>query len=271
MVKFQYISDIHLEFYKKIPKIKKVADNLCLLGDIGYANKKNYKQFINQCSNNYKNVFVIFGNHEFYNNKTNVAFKNCNDMNTIINTIPKHFPKNVFFLNNSCVYIDKITEQVTEEPPEGSNENYIKIVGSSLWSEIDYKISYMLNDFNQINFSKDIKLTPVIYKELFYYSKDYILNEINKNPQIQILLLTHHGTNNVCNGYYKNSPLKSCFVTQIDELYSCKNLIAAINGHSHSNINEKINGILYLSNCYGYKSEDKSIVKYNEDAVLEIN
>lgn len=267
MVKFQYISDIHLEFLKKIPKIKKVADNLCVLGDIGYANSKIYKQFINQCSDNYKNVFVLMGNHCFYSNKLNVSFRNCNDMNSIMNTIPSKFSKNVYFLNNSCVYIDKITEQVTYN----NNDNCIKIIGSTLWSNIDFNISYMLNDFNEINYSENTKLTPQKYKELFFESKDYILNEINKNPEIQTLLLTHHGTNDVCNGYYKNSPLSSGFVTQIDELYTCKNLIACINGHLHSNVNEKINGILYLSNCYGYKNEDKSIVKYNEDAVLEIN
>ena len=84
MVKFQYISDIHLEFCKKIPKIKVLANNLCLLGDIGYPNTKIYKQYINQCSRNHKNVFVIFGNHCFYYNNQNVAFKNCNDMKSII-------------------------------------------------------------------------------------------------------------------------------------------------------------------------------------------
>lgn len=267
MVKFQYVSDIHLEFLKKIPKIKKVAENLCLIGDIGYANKKNYKQFINQCSNNYKNVFVVHGNHDYYSNKQNLAFTNCNDIISINKIIPSKFPKNVYFLNNSCVFIDKTTEQISYK----NNGNSIKIIGSTLWSEIDFNIAYMLNDFKQINYSEDIKFNPIIYKELFYFSKDYILNEINKDPEIQTLLLTHHGTNEVCNGYYKNSHLKSCFVTQIDELYSCKNLIAAINGHTHSNINEKINGILYLSNCYGYKNEDQSIVKYNENAVLEIN
>lgn len=266
MVKFQYISDIHLEFLKKIPKIKKVADNLCLLGDIGYANSKIYKQFINKCSDNYKNVFVIMGNHCFYNNTKNLAFKNCNDMISIINTVQLKFPKNVYFLNNKCVYIDKNTEQVSFN----YTQNSIKIIGSTLWSDIDYNVAYMLNDFNEINYSEYKKLTPQIYKELFLFSKNYILNEINKDPEIQTLLLTHHGTNNVCNGYYKDSFLKSCFVTQIDQLYLCKNLVAAINGHTHSNINENINGILYLSNCYGYTGEDKTIVKYNEDSILEI-
>jgi hypothetical protein len=33
----------------------------------------------------------------------------------------------------------------------------------------------------------------------------------------------------------------------------------------------EINGIKFLANCYGYPGEDKGIVKYNQEAVLEID
>lgn len=51
MVKFQYMSDIHLEFYTNTNIFKKIikiddCENICLLGDIGYPDTLIYKSFI---------------------------------------------------------------------------------------------------------------------------------------------------------------------------------------------------------------------------------
>lgn len=69
LMKFQFISDIHLESRKKIPIIEKIKDidNLFLLGDIGIPGTDIYVKFMDWCSKNYKNVFIIYGNHEYYN------------------------------------------------------------------------------------------------------------------------------------------------------------------------------------------------------------
>ena len=63
---FQYISDIHLEYLTYIPYITKTANNLFLLGDIGHPDTINFQKFIKKCSELYKNVFLIYGNHEYY-------------------------------------------------------------------------------------------------------------------------------------------------------------------------------------------------------------
>lgn len=78
---FHVFSDIHLEFcnhysMKKHINIKNRYDydyhdekdeiNLILAGDIGYPERKEYKNFIKSCSSLYDNVFIIAGNHEFY-------------------------------------------------------------------------------------------------------------------------------------------------------------------------------------------------------------
>ena len=75
-LKIQIISDLHLEFMKKLPKFLKYfkqhdADYLFLAGDIGYPKYPDYNrglfyQFICWCTNNYKKVFYIIGNHEAY-------------------------------------------------------------------------------------------------------------------------------------------------------------------------------------------------------------
>ena len=105
MVKFQYISDLHLEHYKNLNSIKfeKIDDceNLFLLGDIGYAYSDIYHEFINYCSDNWLNVFVIFGNHEYYCTPNNIK-----TMEEIDKEVLK-FRKNVYFLNNDYILLNK--------------------------------------------------------------------------------------------------------------------------------------------------------------------
>jgi len=57
-IKLHVLSDIHLEFYKTLPKLEKRFINidpskiniLCLCEDIGYPHTKIYKWFITWCS-----------------------------------------------------------------------------------------------------------------------------------------------------------------------------------------------------------------------------
>jgi predicted phosphodiesterase len=65
-MKFQIISDVHLEFGINdiMEQIPVLSDTICLLGDIGYPDSINYKNFIYELSEKFKNVFVITGNHE---------------------------------------------------------------------------------------------------------------------------------------------------------------------------------------------------------------
>ncbi len=67
-MRIQYISDIHLEFFKVLPKqiVRPVADILCLAGDIGYPFSSLYRDFLKQVSRDFKKVFLIAGNHEYY-------------------------------------------------------------------------------------------------------------------------------------------------------------------------------------------------------------
>lgn len=72
-MRIQYASDLHLEFsenssYLKHNPLLAVGDVLALAGDIGYIGDDNYSKhpFWVWASQNYKQVIVIPGNHEFY-------------------------------------------------------------------------------------------------------------------------------------------------------------------------------------------------------------
>ena len=270
MVKFQYVSDTHLEHYKNLNSIhiEKIDDceNLFLLGDIGYAYSDIYHEFINYCSDNWINVFVIFGNHEYY-----CTPKNVKTMEEIEAEASK-FRKNVYFLNNDFIFINKRDNTVKKLlEREDHRDDYIKIIGSTVWSNIIDAVASEMNDYNYIYTDKKQKLKPNDTRNFFKANKTYILEELQADF-FDTILLTHHGVNNLCNGPYTGNPMESGYATDINELSQFPHLLACINGHTHVHLNTVIPGtnIKLLSNCYGYKGENKNVVKYNKNAYLEI-
>ena len=267
MVKFQYISDFHLEHYSKYIEIPKLDDceNLFLLGDIGYPDNPVYKDFIKYCSEKWENVFVLFGNHEYY---SKIKIKTVDE----INNEALLFPKNVYFLNNCYYFVNKLTNEVTKYmDSEYHSNDYIKIIGSILWSDIKDIISYRINDYKYIYITQNVRLTPDVTRSMFKKNKEYILQELSSDI-IDTILLTHHGVHELCNGDYIGNFMESGYTTNIPELSQFNHLLACISGHTHSSVNTCIpnTNIRLLSNCYGYKGENQKIVKYNKDANIEI-
>lgn len=64
---FYIISDIHSELSKSIPNLIFPTQNIALCGDIGNPFMDTYKKILDICSEHYQHVFVIAGNHEYYN------------------------------------------------------------------------------------------------------------------------------------------------------------------------------------------------------------
>lgn len=260
---FQYISDIHLEYLIHIPYIKKTTEHIFLVGDIGHPGTMLFDKFITYCSNIYKTVFIVYGNHEYYSvlrgkNKKIETMKQREEY-------AKNFPKNVYFLNNSCVYFDKNNKTVKYKLDKFDDKSsFIKIIGSTLWSNKDKKA----NNFKNIFVEPNQLLTFEYESNLYENSKNYILNEI-KSEKIECILLTHYSTHTSCIGKY----ILHKDANHINELFTNKNLLCCINGHTHTSINTTLAGttIKLLSNCYGYRGEPKNIVNYNENSVYITN
>lgn len=248
-----------------MPHIKKTANNLCLVGDIGHPGSFLFNKFLKKCSEMYKNVFLVYGNHEYYSilrgrNKKIETMQQKLDY-------AKDFPHNVYFLNNSYVYyhISNQTVHYTLDILE-NKKDYVKIIGATLWSNRGPSA----NNFKNIFMEQDKLLTFEYQSELFSNSKYYIINELYRED-IESIILTHYTTHACANngGAY----LDNKDTNHIRELYLHPKLIACINGHTHSSINTIAPGtnIKLLSNCFGYKTEDQDVVKYNENAILELN
>lgn len=270
MVKFQYVSDLHLEHYKNLNSIKfekiEGCDNLFLLGDIGYAYSDLYHEFLDYCSDNWLNVFVVFGNHEYYCKPDDIK-----TMEEIENETQK-FKKNVYFLNNTSVLINKRDNTVKYLlDREDHASDYIKIIGSTLWCNISPFAASQMNDYTYIYTDKKQNLLPDDTRSFFRLNKEYILQELQIDF-FDTILLTHHGVNSICNGPYLGNPMSSGYATDINELSRFPHLLVCINGHTHVSLDTVIPNtqIKLLSNCYGYKGENHRVVKYNKDAFLEV-
>lgn len=228
-MRFQYISDIHLE--KLIPKIPiniKSAKHLPLFlaGDIGHIKKPNYGEFLNMASNNWKHVFLISGNHEYNKCYDNVDFEEIDyNIQELVNKIG-----NITYLNRKCV----------------SYDDYL-IIGTTLWTHTP---SFYYEKMTEKN-----KKRILIENEKHRLDSKFIYESI-KNAEyknIKIIVMTHHlPSYKLITPYFLNNTIFNQilfrWVSESDHLiqYPIQKWIC---GHSHMSLDTNINNVRFLINA----------------------
>ena len=194
---FQYISDIHLEHYKidEIIKLvpKCISKYLILAGDIGYPQKPQYKEYLKLVSQIWEKVFVVAGNHEYYqidninNDQVYNEIKTKDEIDKLIYDITTEF-ENVYFLQNSKIELD-------------IDDQKFVILGTTLFSNVqpknfiilsainDFKYIYTINTIDTIDTTHDIITpqqiqikTPIKlsdYIEFYNEAKHFLETELN--------------------------------------------------------------------------------------------
>lgn len=226
----QIISDIHLE-YNMFHVVEKHSDYLALLGDIGNPFEESYKNFLYINSKIFKKIFLINGNHELYSKIHNV--------DEIKNKI-KEICKNI----GNVFYLDKDFYDITDNT---------RIIGCTLWSNINKETVNHMNDFNYIRTNNRlINMSDYINwfsEDLLFIEKH--LDESNKD----VIVLTHHGPSYIMSGKFNGSKLQSGFISDLEYLFK-KPLIAWASGHVHDNQDVLIKGIRSVSNAKGNIGEE---------------
>jgi len=274
-MKLQYISDIHLEYYKldDIDKLipKKEAEILILAGDIGYPEQIQYKTYIDKVSKIWDQIFIVAGNHEYYQTTKNIKTKEEIDM--IIEFIVEDYA-NVYYLNNSKIELTF------------NKEEYV-IIGSTLFSDIEltnYSIQININDFKYIYKKRENskmntydynKINLFDYKEYYEESKKFLEDTLNyyKNKNYNVIVVTHHAPSFECiEDKYKSSKINKAFYSNLD--YLIKDIYCWIHGHTHSQREIKINGVKVLNNSIGYNGEFNYPIKlertYDKKTKIEL-
>jgi predicted MPP superfamily phosphohydrolase len=285
----QYISDIHLETHHNTSKsifekiLKPSSPYLALCGDIGYPGAQLYEPFLKYCSDNFKYVFYIAGNHEFYNDMKSIKFLKMK--NRIINELNDEDLTSrlsiKFSRDTREIRIQKIKEICQKFPNihfldkeifKIPNTNII-IVGCTLWTKLDMN-PFMLpqfNDFHRICEDKDTLLTPKTYDDWNKEDVEYLEKVIPENPESKIIVLTHHcPTYDIIIEKYKYDPHNmNSFFANTDLITPFgKNVKAWICGHTHGCNKITVDNTIVATNTFGYEWE--IIDGFKNDAVIEI-
>jgi predicted phosphodiesterase len=237
----RYLSDLHLDFIRPnkidqfIRKIPYGFNEICILaGDIGNPYQSNYDIFMKSINKKFKKIFVISGNHEYYN-KT----KTIKETNEFMKDYFQQFD-NIRFLNNSYEIYDGYC-----------------FIGTTLWSKI-LNPEYKINDVYNIPHFDYIQ-----YNRLNMLSVNFLEDALQKNENC--VVITHHvPSNSLIDIKYKNkraSLYHQWFYCDMDGLIETnKDKIKCwIYGHTHTSSNVIINGIPFLCNPIGYPNENNEI------------
>jgi len=265
----QFVSDLHLEFcelnkYNFNDFVKPKSEIIALLGDIGNPTEELYQTFLKDCSENFKLVIVISGNHEYY---TTDLFVTMDKIDNLIESLCNQYA-NVKYLNNT-----KYTYEINGET--------IIFLGSTLWSKIIDRekkiVKEVSNDLLNI-FTKDkIYLTIEEVNNLHNKNVIWLENELeaikNSNTKNKVIVLSHHlPSYKAISPKFRAAKYNSMFASNLDDIIQKYSMFAWLFGHTHSQINVKIGNTLIKANPRGYLQYDNSYENklYSNELVLSL-
>ena len=271
-IKFQVISDVHLEFYSTYPKIKPLTKYLFLAGDIGTikdVKDMRIEKFLSYCSKNWEKTFYVLGNHEYYQEFGKKNILTFEELEEKYKNICAKFD-NIHLLSDSCIEIDK-----------GLN-----VYGTTLWTcnfGYPYDLSDVFNDYNNIFIKSSENSKQLLNKNYidiksknqFNKLKNY-LDNLN-NSKTKSIILTHFPPirKGSSNPKYSNQEEYISNYFSFENIYlklNHSNIVCWISGHTHYSYDIKQDKINFISNQMGYKIEClKHENNFEPDKIFELN
>lgn len=237
-ITFQYFSDVHLEFFDNPQKIdllniKPYAPYLIIAGDIDNICNQvqhKYERFLTRISPLFKYVFIISGNHEYYDNheyyKT-IGENQNQDKDIDFDKWLKYIEDNIRIITKKFDNIIYLQNESFDIP-----NTDIMIFGTTLWSKIskdeEYKVSSTLSDYTYIpNFNVN-KST-----ELFNQSINLLTTALEKNKDKRFIIISHHlPSYDLIPTKYKYSSYNSAYANNITFIND-EHIVAWVAGHTH--------------------------------------
>lgn len=266
-MRIQYCSDLHIEFYDKKNKgricmtqfLNPSAPYLALCGDIGNPSRPAYREFLRQCSEAFERVFIIPGNHEYYNfDQKGGALYSMHEKNAQMEGICNSF-SNVVWLHEKAVRLEK----------EG-----VWICGATLWNDVtkekEKEAEDMMNDYSTIRLEKGRAWKAIDTRIEHRKQRGLLQYYIDKAAALKepIIVLTHHLPSfSFIHPLYKESKTNYCYASACDDMIHPP-VIAWLCGHTHKPLARWLeNGVFCGINPWGYPHEDG--MERNKSAVFE--
>ena len=265
---FQIFSDIHLteieentiegefifDFEKAFPKVSKKCEILFLAGDIGQLTSPIYEKFFDYVSSNWKFVFYVLGNNEYYISKK-LQISHNQVLKLYKDFFKSKYP-NVHLLENEMIYL-----------PIDDGSKTLRIMGCTLWSHATSEQAKKYTHTFQKILDKDLNPISIQeYNSLNEISTKWILKNLDKPPNnggaYFTVVLTHYptfqkGSSHPQHEKDQNTEQKNLFANDFlkfsshPHIHFPKDLIF-ISGHTHYSFTLIQNDSYYLSNQYGH-------------------
>lgn len=255
-MRIQYCSDLHFNFQSNVEFILKsplkyVGDILILAGDttfLNYHEREFERQFFKTLSDNYKYVFYLIGNSEFYGGV------NCKIIET---PFFKKIFHNFFVVNNYCTTIDSCT-----------------IIFTTLWSHINDENKAIIknnsHDFEYIRYDNK-PISEALYNRFHAQATTFINNKLKNINTKTTIVVSHFLPSMLCSSdKWKGNPLNDVFVANMDDIIINNKIDYWIYGHSHENMPPiYLGNTVLLTNQFAESYNDNKI-PFNNTAYIDV-
>jgi len=272
----QVMSDIHLEHQDHSPtflKILPLCPYLFLVGDIGHISCKHWDSFWNYCSQHWKRIFVVLGNHEFYHHHHHHhQHHHTNDMSDQTNSpkiqtiddLQKRY--DVYFQKFSNITWVRYGHVAYIE------EEKIHVLGATGWSNPTEKCQTLVNDFRHIYTHSDKRITPTTMGELHTKEFDWIFQYLESHPDQECIVMTHFPPirGGVSHRHFEENEETDLATSYFRNSYDIRfqNIRTWLFGHTHYSSVQQRHKILYLSNQYGSAPYERRHTVFRMDALF---
>jgi len=253
-MKFQLVSDLHLETYKILPNINKLikpsAPNLILAGDICYIKHQNFYPFFEKIQPLFERIFFIYGNHEYYTNER--GFYSLGELEQNVRERLGEF-ENIYILQKKALIFDDIV-----------------IMGSTLWSYISKKDILspikLLADTSFVIYQNKLMFHPKITNQIHLDHKEWLKQTIGDFKGKKIIVVTHYLPSKKCiHPKFKYNTTNKLYYSNCDNLIKEVDIWCA--GHTHVGMIKKIGKTKVFINPCGLLFENNN---YKKDFTFEI-
>jgi predicted phosphodiesterase len=225
--------------YIKANEFDVKGDVLVLAGDTFYLrdNIAPQKRFWDWASENFRQVLLVPGNHEYYSN---------GDVTARGDSWQWMFRENVGYYHNKVVRIDDTDFILT-----------------TLWSRIPEQDMFLvqrgMNDFFQIMYDGR-RFTPDDFNFEHEKCLNFLKQAVEESTAKHIVVVTHHlPTLLVVAAQHKGSVLNGAFATELGNYIADSRIDVWIYGHSHTNIDTTICNTKIVCNQMGYLHHNENL------------
>lgn len=237
-MKLAICSDIHLEFGPLPIENTEGSDVLILAGDIALASTfDEYLSFFKACSEKFKDVIYIMGNHEHYNCDITLSYDIIKDALEDLT--------NIHVLEDEVLLLD----------------DYV-FVGHTLWTDFNEEstscmnyIEECLNDYRVIRNGGTQRLTPSDTLAIHKKSLAFLLETLEKNTDKKIVVVGHHAPshNSVKPRYELDFEMNGGYRSKLDwVMEKHRNIKVWVHGHTHHEFDYMVGDTRVLCNPRGY-------------------